>query len=868
MPASTSRSRIVLTIAVASLTLLGAMVAPGRSLTNDIPHPDEYFGREVGSAGVLVRHADILDYYRLLAERSDRVQLVHMGDTTDGRPFYYALVSSPANLARLDALLADNGRLYDPRDLSAEEAERIIANGVAFVVLNGQIHSTEVGASQGGILLAWRLAAGDDEEVRRILENVVIAHVPVHNPDGQEMVIDWLDRQRGTRYQNSPPPFLYHRYTGHDNNRDWYMFTQQETRQSVAMQNRFHPQMTVDQHQQGSTGARIFVPPFEDPWEPNVDSALIASNNMIGTFMGQYLTARGYAGVEWKAGYDAWTPARAYYHTHGGVRVLTEVAGSDYADDLEIPFERLDAEHRQRRWSFPMPWPGGTWRFADVVEYHYAAAMAALRAAADLRPHLLRGMWAAQVRSVSPPDGSPTAFVFPAEQPDPPVAAKLLEVLRIADVELFEASEAFRVADVEVPAGSVVVPFAQPAGRFARSVLERQEYPRLFLYEGGPLDPPYDVAAHTLPLLMNVEVLELRDTWTAQLRPVEDVNPPPGGIVEAGVTSAAYLLDPSVNNSYVVASHLGGTGVMRATEKFEAAGRSWPAGTFLVIPEPGVAGVADRQTLAELSARLHVQAVGVRAIPEVQAAWIGAPRVGVYQSYAAAMPEGWLRYVLDTHEFPYDILRDADVRAGDLAPYDVIFLPPGSERSIVQGLAGEARQVAGRRLPPSPPAFSGGLGEEGVAALRRFVEGGGTLFTWASSTEVVTRHLGGPPDVGAAESRTRLNIPGSVLRAAFDTEHWLAYGLDAVTPVFFWNSPFWETESPGGRVVARYPEDDLLLSGWLQGEELVAGRSALVEVPLGRGRAVMVGFSPEYRAQAHRTYKILFNAILRPRPGS
>lgn len=861
-----TRSARTLAVLAATGALLAPMVAPAPAATNEIPHPDEYFGRRIGAPGVLIRHAEILDYYRLLAERSDRVRLPELGETTLGRPFYYALVSSPENLARIDALLADNAKLYDPRGVPEDELDRILREGKSFVIVNGQIHSTEVGVSQGEILLAWRLAAGEDAEVRHILDNVVIAHVPVHNPDGQEMVIDWLDRQRGTPYQNSPPPFLYHHYTGHDNNRDWYMFTQVETRLSIEMQNRFHPQFTLDQHQQGSTGSRIFVPPFEDPWEPNVDPALIASNNMIGTFMGQVLTTNGYRGVEWKQRYDAWTPARAYYHTHGGVRILTEVASSDYADDLEIPFDRLGEDHRQRHWYFPMPWPGGTWTFSEVVDYHYAAAMAALRAAADLRPHLLRGMLAAQRRSVAPVAG-PTAFVFPPEQPDPPVAAHLLQVLRIADVDVFRAPEGFRAGDVEVAAGSWVVPLAQPAGRFAKSVLEPQDYPKLYLYEGGPLDPPYDVTAHTLPMLMNVRVAETRGELPASLVKVEAPEAPEGEVVEAGSGSTvAYLLDPGVNNVYAAAVALAAQGLTRTLAPFEAGGRTWPAGTFVFEPDRGAAGIADRQALAETVRAQRIRAIGVSALPQVQTGWVAPPRVAVYQSYVPSMAEGWLRYVLDRHGIPYSVLHDADVRTGDLAPYSVIFVPPGSARAIVEGLpAVPVVRPEGTR-PASPPEFAGGIGDEGIEALRGFVQGGGTLFTWEGSTELVTRYLGGPDDLGGELARTEINIPGSLLNARFDTGHWLAYGMDPEAPVFFWRSPFWPARSEGATTVTRYPDAGLLASGWIQGEELLAGRSAMLEVPLGAGRAVMAGFSPEYRGQAHGTYKILFNAIFRPRP--
>ncbi len=841
-------------IALAAGAVVALMVAPLRGAANDIPDPDEFFGRKIGAPGVLVRHSEILEYYRLLAERSDRVTLHEIGETTQGRPFYYAIVTAPENHARLHELIADNDRLYDPRGLSDQGAERIIREGKSFVIVNQQIHSTEVGVSQGGVLLAHRLAAGEDAEVAGILRNVVVVHVPVHNPDGQEMVAKWLDEQRGTEYQNAPPPFLYHEYVGHDNNRDWYMFTQAETRLSVQMQNRFHPQFTLDQHQQGSRGSRIFVPPFEDPWEPNVDPALIAANNMIGTFMGNYLVSRGYRGVEWKQRYDAWTPARAYYHTHGGVRILSEVASATYADDVEVPFESLNPTHQEHHWYFPFPWPGGTWSFKEVVDYSYAGAMGALRAAADLRPHLLRGMLAAQRRSVEPPSGSPWGFVVPAEQSDPPTAVELLQVLHLADVEIEQAIETFSVGGVQYGAGSHVIRFAQPAGRFAKSVLERQQYPQMFLYEGGPIDPPYDVTAHTLPALMNVRVDTVDAPITAALDRLAAPVAPAGGLVDPAGTAVAFLMDPVVNRSFAVAAGLAGRGLQRSTEAFQAAGRWWPAGTWIYALPRGAEAVAAAQQLADSVARHGVAAVGVDEVPQVSSGWIAAPRVALYDSYVPSMAGGWLRFVLDQYGIGYDIVRNRDIRAGDLALYGVIVVPPGDAASIVDG----------RSSPPMPPAFAGGIGEQGVEALRAYLQAGGTVFTWSGSTELGTRYLAGPENLAQRYSRTELNIPGSLLNVEFDPEHWLAYGMQEQAPVFFWRSPFWAADSEA-TVVARYAHEGLLHSGWIQGEELVAGAAAMIELRVGDGSFVMVGFSPEYRAQAHATFKLIFNAVFPPR---
>ena len=824
--------------------------------SGSIPHPSEYFGREIGDPGVLIPHSKILEYYRFMEERSDRVKVVEIGETTEGRPFYYAIVTSPENHARLDNLINMNSNLYDPRGVSDGEIQQIVREGKTFMVANHQIHSTEVGASQGALLMAHRMATGDDHEVSRILDNVVLIHVPVHNPDGQERVYEWLDKWRGTEHENSRPPFLYQKYVGHDNNRDWYMFTQVETQLSIEIQNKFHPQFTLDQHQMGSRGARIFVPPFEDPWEPGIDPALIASNNMIGTYMGQYLTSRGLKGVEWKNRYDAWTPARAYYHYHGGVRILTEVAGANFADELDIPFDSLGSDYQRLRWNFPMPWEGGKWTFKEIVNYHYTSSMAALLAGADLREQLLAGMAASQKRSVEPGEDSPFAFIVPYNQTDPPTATKLLQVLEMADVEIEKAQTSFSVAGNKYGEGSHVIKFAQPAGRFAKTVLERQDYPKIFMYEGGPLDPPYDVTAHTLPLLMNVDVDFVYEPFSANLTKVDEIQFPKGSVT-GGRNTVAWLLDPRVNHSYSAAVELAKHGLTRVMDRFTVGGTVWPAGTFVLQRRSSDEMTGEMAGLVkDVASRFHIDITGVDNLPNVSLKPVIAPKVAIYQSYSPSMPEGWFRWVLDEHKIPYDILHYDDINDARLTNYSILFLPPGggSPKMMVEGQTNVENST--------PPAYADGIGEEGVDALDKFVQGGGTLYTWSGAWRFLQQYMN--VDVKAVNDgldRTEFNIPGSLLRVNVDTSHPLGFGLTDETAIFFRRDSAWPANMGDANVIASYPADDLLLSGWIQGEDVLVNQAAMVEIPRGKGRMVMTGFYPEYRGQAHQTYKMMFNAI-------
>jgi hypothetical protein len=370
---------------------------------------------------------------------------------------------------------------------------------------------------------------------------------------------------------------------------------------------------------------------------------------------------------------------------------------------------------------------------------------------------------------------------------------------------------------------------------------------------------------------MNVTVDQIDEPFSADLVEVSGSEGVAGvvkilvdGVEAPDQRAHAFLFDPRVNNSYAAAVELAGSGLSRALGPFQAGGRHWPAGTFVLeVPQADGAALPLLRQVEELAERHRLEVIGVTAALAVPTAYVGEPRVAIYQSYSPSMPEGWFRYVLDQYGIPYDILHYDDIRAADLLPYRVIFLPPGggSPRMMVEGRASDER--SGERVPPE---YAGGIGQEGVAALEEFVEEGGILYTWSSAWNFLTEYLGvDATSVTADLDNASFNIPGSILRVLVDVENPLGYGLNEESAVLFRSDSAWPMEVPGANAVAQYPSGDLLLSGWIQGEQYLANQAAMLEVPRGRGRMVMVGFSPEYRAQAYLTYKLMFNAIFYPR---
>jgi zinc carboxypeptidase len=820
------------------------------------PSPESVLGFPPGADRQLADWTQIVDYFRRLDAASDRVRVQEIGRTTEDRPFLVAVITSEANMERLEEIRRTNLRLADPRGLRPEEAERLIARGKTIVAVNHGIHSDEVAATQTAMETAYALASGDTPEIHEILDNTVVVMIPSHNPDGAQRVTEWYRRSLGTPWEGHAPPFLYQKYTGHDNNRDWYMFTQRESR--LTLQGLYHPwrpQIVHDIHQMDARAARLFAPPYVDPWEPNVDPALVAAVNGLGMHVAARLTSEGHKGVVSHAIYDAWSPSRAYPHTHGGVRLLTESAEARMATPIDVRFDDLEPgigyDPRERSWNFPDPWKGGPWRLRDIVDDQRAATRAILEHAARNRTYWLRTFYEVSRRATL--RSEPYAFVVPTAQHDPLATAKLLEVLRLGGVEVHRARAPFTAGERTVDAGSWVVLMAQPYSAFAKTVLERQHYPDIRQYPGGPAQRPYDATAHTLPLLLGVEVTTVAAPFAADLELVTQTSVRPGLVRGHGPWLAlGHRTGELVALGRLLRERVP---VRWATAEFTDAGQRFPAGTLLVP-------ASARARLQPMAHELGIVAHAVAAAPP--ALVLRAPRVGLYQSWVPAIDEGWTRFVFEQQAgVDYQTLHDRDVQAGGLRDrFDVIVLPSQSTGAIVTG------------YPPGtmPEEYTGGLGAKGVEELKAFAEAGGTLVALDAAARLAVRDFGlGVRDVLAVERpqpgaaapprapvASDFFCPGALLRVT-TAPHPLAAGLDPSAAIWFEESPAFEVER--GTVVARYPEENPLLSGWLLGERRLFGKAALVEAPLGRGRVVLFGFRPQYRAQSWATYPALLNAI-------
>ncbi len=837
-------SRTLISIAVAL-----AVTAPGLGAQGALPTPSAFTGLEVGADRVLADWTQITGYFSVLARRTGAIRVDTLGKTTQGRPMIVATISTPENVRRLEAIRVTQAALADPRRLSADAEARAIASQPAVILISCNIHATEIASSQMAMELAHRLATNDT--LQRYLRDVVVLLVPSMNPDGQQMVTEWYRQGVGTRWEGGPIPWLYHHYVGHDNNRDWYMVTQAETKLvSQLMYHRWFPLIFYDVHQQGSRGMRLTVPPHVDPIDPNVDALIVRGINQIGAQMSWALESRGKTGVGDYVTYDLWWHggARSAPTRHNVIGLLTEAASARIATPITLAPGDLRGHERglpryERRVNFPNPWPGGTWRLRDIMDYELIAAEALVKLASDQRAEYVRNYLALGRKAIHVGGSEkPYGYRIPPG-PDPEATRRLLEALRYGGVEMGTIAGS----------ADVYIPLAQPYRAHVKDLFEIQRFPKMERWPGGPIERPYDVAGWTLPLQMGVRTIPVDTPFTARLVPMTMVAPDvPSGWCPISGTGRYARLDASDTRSYSLAF-----AALRAGREVRVAG-SGPDAAF-VTEMPAAAqprGCVPRRTNS------RPPGPGITRMP----------RIALYRSWTASMDEGWSRFVLDQAGIPYVTLTDSMVRGGGgrlRDQYDVILVPDMSFREIRDGMP--ASEV--------PERYAGGLGEAGVAQLAAFARNGGRLVLLDRASELATAGLGvnvqritvpspstaDGEDRSAATANASLYAPGSILRVLVDVRHPVARGMGDTAAVYFTNSvTFVLPAGSQGQVIARYPsrEDDILLSGYLQGGSAIAGKAAAVEVPLGNGTVVMFGYRVQYRGQSYGTFKMLFNALL------
>ena len=904
------------------------LVAAALPAQSAVTSPEEFLGHQVGADHFLADYTQLAEYWRTLAAQSDRMLLEEIGTTSYGQTMLMAVISSPENLARIEHYRATSEQLCRARGVTEEQARALARDGRAVVWIDAGMHATESVAAQNILELAYRMTSRDDEEVRRILDNVVLLVCPA-NPDGMEMI---AKAYMATKRVGSIP-VLYQRYIGHDNNRDFYMASQAETEAiNRVLYRRWYPQIVYNHHQSAPRGTILFTPPFRDPFNYNVDPLVIRGIELVAAHMNARFAWEGKPGVISRSGasYSTWWNGglRTTTYFHNMIGILTEAFGSPNPSEVTQTFNR-----RLPYGDYPMPVTTQEWHARQTIEYLQTANFAILDLASRYRQELLfnfyqmgrdaiaRGSgdhWTPTPRllaeakrreeaeatveggevegddaeaSIASPQADaftdpdlrdPRAYVMPSDQADFAAATRFVDVLLDAGVEVHRATAPFEAAGVSYPAGSWVVFAAQAFRAHVRDMFEPQWHPDDVDAAGDPVRP-YDSAGWTPALSMGVEFDRILDALTAPVEQVQSASPLPG---EVSGGTAGWLVSARDSQSTVATNRL-----LTAGDRVAWLDDDWnghPAGSLFVS-----AGEGTAERVRELAASTGVDFAGVQGAPDVAMRQLRTPRIGLFDTYGGNMPTGWTQWLLGQFEFPVELVFGKRIQEGSLGDdFDVLIFhtglpaPPDDgqrvQRALWRGRPSTLTDEEVEKMVAALPAFEDWSTvadrrvklerETAIPALRAFVEQGGTLITLGSQSSMAIKHFDLPVREGTwvteegEERRTRRSefyIATSLLRATVDTSHPHGHGSAPELAMVYRRSPVFEVEQGASNVevLARWADEDLLMSGWALGPEHIQGKAAAVVARLGSGKVCLFGADVIYRGQPQASFSLLFRAI-------
>jgi ribosomal protein S18 acetylase RimI-like enzyme len=859
-----------------------------------LPAPESVLGFKPGADFKLANYDRAVAYFRRLAASSKYIRIVETGRTTQGKTMIFALISTPKNLDRIERYRQIAQRLAHPAGLTDEAARELAREGKPIVHIDGGLHATEVAGPQHTLSLAHELidrAQSGDTLVKRILDNVIVMLWPTINPDGQQMVADWYMSNVGTPYELSGLPQLYQEYVGHDNNRDAYMLNMIESRVIEQSWRDWEPSIVYIHHQSSPFPTRIWLPPFSEPIGTDAPYLMSREVNMIGMAIAKGLEERGQVGaVHMGTAFDAWYPGYIDYAPNfkNVPAFWTETALYQYATPHEYTIADFPDSYRDLRPQslYSSPWRPGWWRLGDAVAYMQTASLAVLDYASKYRETLLFNRYAAGRDQIARGRReAPYAYFVPQEQRDPVAAVELLRRLAFGGVRVSQLTAPITIGVDTFPAGTWVVPTDQEFAAMARQVLNVQRYPDMRQYPGGPPLRPYDAAGWTLPLQMGVRVVPAAAPLTdearakmkllgplpdpkAQPRPYNvtasnDVSPfdsvpgigfdsnpnaaaivpPPGRVTGSG---SDFVVDPAQNNA------------------FRAINRAWKEGASVYRAASDDGGA--RYSIRGLAASVQTELVNTLALaaermePSAAAPALKRPRIGLVRPWGSSMDEGWTRWVMEQYGFDLVTLRPSDFRSPLSAKVDVVIITEDG-RLPVEGAAGRGRG-GGRAVRPE---YADAVSAADFDRFEQFIRDGGTLVCLGGASTFAIAQFKLPVRNAIAGLKPEdFFLRGSIVEVTTDPSHAVMAGMPEKAAIFVDGSPVFETlEGFAGRVLAKYQESGSpLRSGYLIGESHLWGKAAALDVELGEGHIVLLGFRPQWRGQSFGTLRVLFNSVI------
>jgi len=831
--------------------------------------PDDFFGEKIGADKTLIIYPKIIEYLKHLDANSEKIKLCNEGLSTLNNPMYLIFISSEENIKNLPDLIEINKKLANPDQIDEKQANILVDKGKVFVLITGTIHSTEIASSQMSMLFAHKLATTDNPNLKKILDNVVVLFMPSINPDGNIMVTEWYNKYLNTPYEGGRMPYLYHHYAGHDTNRDFVTLNLKETKVvNSVLHHKYFPQIFLDMHQMGSTGPRMFVPPFKSPLNKNLSPTMINSSSMIGSYMAYKLISAGKKGVASAYGFDAYwiggSKNTAWYKNIIGI--LTELASAKIATPIYVDHNELRAGSKglpeyKRQVNFPAPWEGGWWRLKDIIEYEMIADEAFIEIASKNREYFLKNFYKMSKKEIEKGKKlKPHAYVVPLEQHDLPTTFTFLQKMKEHGVRLFKLKEDLKVKNKIYKKGSYIIPLDQPFRAFIVTAMEKQKYPDVRLVRDGEIIRPYDATGWTMPLQMGVKYYEINNHFDrTKLGKVNSIN-----YLETKVENNQkdyYLITGKSNRSYLIINKLfkNDVNIYRAMDSNE---EIYP-GDFLIKTTD-----IEKSELIKLTKNSGLSNIRNINIDNIKIIKIKKPKIGIYQSYFASMDEGWTRWVLDNYKFDHETLHNKDIKDKNFyKKFDVLIIPDLPRTFVI----GEGIQSRWYDPKSYPPEYRGGIEKDGIKNLIKMVKNGGSLILFDSAYQIAQKDFSLPIyNVLENKSRKEFFCPGSILNIKIDNKDPLGWGLPENGIIYFSRSPAFKTSIPSiqtidRKVVARFKDrDPHLISGYIEGEKLLNRTVEIVRFKYHGGNVMVLGGRIQHRAQTYATFKFLFNSIYFP----
>ncbi len=865
--------------AAALIVSVMSLSVPQAKAQVSVPEPVKHFGFMPGSDYNLFSYEELIDYLMKLDKASPMVSMQEIGASPMGRKMYIVFISSEKNISNLPKLREINRELALNPSLSDARRKEYFSDGRVFFLATLSMHSTEVAPSQAAPLIAYQLVTSSDPLVKKYLDDVVYMMVPNHNPDGMDLVVENYKKYRGTQYEGASLPQVYHKYVGHDNNRDFISLTQEDTRAIARISDLdWFPQVMVEKHQMGSTGIRYYVPPAHDPIAENVDGELWAWTDVFGTNMLRDLTGAGLTGVGQKTIFDMYWPGSTETCIWKNViGMLTEAASAREASPVYIEPNELTASGKglseyDKSINFPAPWPGGWWRLGDIVKLEIESTLSVIRTASLNKNEILRFRNDLCRKSVELGKTEPPYYyVVPAAQADQSEMIRFVRLMEEHGVNVFRLASDFTLNGINLKAGDIVYPLAQPFRAFVKEVMEAQVFPVRHYTPGGEVIRPYDVTSWSLPLhrgLTSYEVTVRDAAFEKLLKPLKSNYDPLRKDHRLPV-----IFPASSNGSYMAAfmAMQNGLTVSRTDEETTINGITYGKGSFIIKG-------TDNALLSRIVEESCTDPGHLSGNAGPSAAAVAMPRLGLVETWFSDTDAGWTRYIFDTYNLPYTVIHPDEFEKTDFEDnYDIIIFPSTSKALLMNGKPGvEGSAYMGNYHPD----FLKGMGKKGLEKLMLFVNNGGEVIAWGQSTDLFTGLLGYTRDETTEEfvlpfsneadaaRREGLLIPGSLVRLELRQDHPLTYGMPVSTGVFYRGNPLFTTTVPrfdmDRRVIGHFPGKNILLSGYCEKEELMANSPAMLWLRKGKGQMVLYSFNPQFRASTQGAYKLLFNALFLP----